>query len=113
MLGDACEAMARSVKDSSLDLVKSAEQMSDILESISEGFCAFDREWKCTYVNAKAAALVRTPREQLLGKELWELLPAELNARMRAPLQRMLTEPVPAQFEEYYEPFHPWFTFNS
>ncbi len=113
MFAHTFETMARSLKDSRLDLVKSAEQMSDILESISEGFCAFDREWKCTYVNAKAAALVRTPREQLLGKELWDLLPAELNARMRAPLQRMLTEAVPAQFEEYYEPFDAWFEFNA
>src|SRR5260370_21227007 len=60
------ETMARSLKDSRLDLVKSAEQMSDILESISEGFCAVDREFKCTYVNSTAAALVRTPRQQLL-----------------------------------------------
>jgi hypothetical protein len=36
--------MSRSLKDSRLELVKLAEQMSDILESISEGFCAFDGE---------------------------------------------------------------------
>jgi PAS domain S-box-containing protein len=107
------QTMARSLKDSRLDLERSAEQMSNILESISEGFCAFDRDWKCTYVNVKAAALLRAPREQLLGKVLWEMLPQELSARVRAPLIRTLTEGVPTHFEEYYQPFDAWFEFNA
>ena len=107
------QTMAGSLKDSRQDLVKSAEQMSNILESISEGFCAFDRDWKCTYVNVKAATLMRSPREQLLGKVLWDLLPPALSARAREPLVHTLTEGVPAHFEEYYEPFDTWFEFNA
>jgi PAS domain S-box-containing protein len=113
MFAQTFATMAGSLKESRLELLKSAEQMSNILESISEGFCAFDHQWKCTYINARAAALIRTPREQLLGKGLWDLLPAELSAKVRGPLQRTLTDNVPTQFEDYYPPFDAWFEINA
>jgi PAS domain S-box-containing protein len=98
------EAMAHSLKDSHNALHKSTEQIRDILESISEGFLAFNREWKCTYVNANASALARLPQDQLLGKKLVELVPRAVMGRVRAELDRVMNEHVPVQFEQVFEP---------
>jgi len=107
------QSMAHSLKESRLALVRSTEQISDILESMSEGFCAFDGEWRCTHVNARGAALSRMPREQLLGKTLWELLPVEVGAAVRPSLDRALSEHVAAHFEQYYSPFDAWFEISA
>jgi len=113
MFAQTFKSMASSLKDSRMALLRSSEQISDILESMSEGFCAFDHQWKCTYVNAQAAALGRVPREQLLGKTLWELLPAEINGDVSAALRRAMEDHAPAQFEQYYAPFDAWFEVNA
>jgi len=113
MFAQTFRSMARSLKDSRSALLNSTEQMSDILESMSEGFCAFDRQWKCTYVNARAAALSRTSSEHIFGKTLWELLPEGVSANVRDPLQHALADRVPALFEHYYAPFDTWFEINA
>jgi PAS domain S-box-containing protein len=107
------EAMARSLKDSHMALVKSTEQIGNILESINEGFFAFDRESTCTYVNQKAVVLTGLPREQLLGKKLRELIPNAVSGRERADLDRATTESAPVQFEHYYEPLDAWFEVSA
>jgi len=107
------EAMARSLKDSHMALVKSTEQIGNILESLNEGFFAFDREWKCTYVNEKGAALAGSPREELLGKTLEELVPSAVGGRERAELHRAGTENTPIQFEHYHEPLDAWFEVSA
>jgi len=107
------EAMARSLKDSHMALVKSSEQIGNILESINEGFFAFDREWTCTYVNEKAVILTGVPREQLLGKRLQELIPSAVSGRERAELDRAATENTPVQFEHYHAPLDAWFEVSA
>ena len=107
------QSMAQSLKHSRTALMKSSERMTDILESMSEGFCAFDHGWKCTYVNARAATLSRSSRDRLLGKTLWELLPESVSANVRPPLEHALAGQLPTQFEQYYAPFDTWFEINA
>src|SRR3954452_21946701 len=57
-------------------LVESAQTMINILEKTTDGFFAVDSEWKLTYVNAEAEALLGQKREELLGRLLWESLPS-------------------------------------
>jgi PAS domain S-box-containing protein len=107
------ETMARSLKDSHMALVKSTEQIGNILESINEGFFAFDREWTCTYVNERGVVLAGAPREELLGKRLQELVPSAVSGRERAELQRAATENTPVQFEHYHPPLDAWFEVSA
>src|SRR4028118_246147 len=46
------------------------DQAAEILESISDAFCAVDHEWRFTYVNRKAEEIWGRPREGLLGKHI-------------------------------------------
>jgi PAS domain S-box-containing protein len=107
------EAMARSLKDSHMALIRSTEQIGNILESINEGFFAFDREGTCTYVNEKGIALAGVSRDELLGKKLQELVPSAVSGRERAELHRAASENTPVQFEHYHEPLDAWFEVSA
>ena len=52
-----------------------ASLVSTILESITDAFYAVDRDWRLTYVNHAAEELSQKPRDQLLGRSLWEEFP--------------------------------------
>ncbi|MBD1825697.1 PAS domain-containing protein [Cyanobacteria bacterium FACHB-DQ100] len=56
--------------------LKAANQrVSNILESITDAFIAFDQEWRYTYVNQEAARLLGKPPAELLGKRWQEIFP--------------------------------------
>ena len=44
------------------------------------GFYSLDREWRFTHVNAEAERLLGRTREELLGRVLWDDLPAAMNS---------------------------------
>ncbi|NEQ25181.1 MAG: PAS domain S-box protein, partial [Microcoleus sp. SIO2G3] len=55
------------------------EQITLILESITDGFLAFDSEWRFTYLNHEGARTLGHLPEELLGKNLWEEFPELTN----------------------------------
>ncbi|MEH6436030.1 PAS domain-containing hybrid sensor histidine kinase/response regulator [Massilia sp. DD77] len=51
------------------------ERMENMLESLTDGFCAVDRDWRITYINGRALAMVaplNKSRGGLLGRSLWD-----------------------------------------
>lgn len=91
-------------------LVEAHRRTTAILESISDGFNTFDREWRYTYVNAAAAKMVGKTREELLGKNLWELWPHAADSPFGVAYRRAVRENVPLQVEAFYpEPLNAWF----
>jgi PAS domain S-box-containing protein len=48
---------------------------TEILDSITEGFLALDREWRFTYVNRQAKRILGGESESLLGRDIWEAYP--------------------------------------
>jgi hypothetical protein len=82
---------------------------SRILESITEAFVAFDREWRYTYVNQEAARLLQKPREELLGKQLWkDVYPELIGNTFYREAHRAIAEQVPVELEEFSENLHCW-----
>ncbi len=81
-----------------------------ILESITDGFITFDRDWRCIYVNAAAARFLRRTRDELLGKMFWETFPEALKLKFFTEFTRATSENVPVRFEEFYpKPLNAWF----
>ncbi|MCL1464562.1 ATP-binding protein [Argonema galeatum] len=85
------------------------EKVSHILESIGDGFVAFDREWRYTYLNKKATELIRKSQEELLGKSIWEVFPDAIGSKYYTELHRARAEQIPVHFEYYYPPLDSWF----
>jgi PAS domain S-box-containing protein len=57
------------------ELQATVRRMVDILENTNDGFFALDREWKFTYLNAKAEATFGRDRHELLGRDARTELP--------------------------------------
>jgi PAS domain S-box-containing protein len=47
----------------------------EILETIVDGFCAIDKEWRIVYVNLPACEMWGSTPEALIGRVFWEVFP--------------------------------------
>ena len=80
-------------------LVESARTMTNILEKTTDGFFAVDSNWKLTYINAKAEAMVGHKRDELLGGLLWEKFPALIGSIFQTNYEKVMAERVAIEFE--------------
>lgn len=88
---------------------RAEQQASRILESITDGFIALDRDWRVTYVNSQAEQLNGMARESLLGRDHWEIFPEAIGTTVDREFHRAVAERVPVEFENYYAPWSRWF----
>jgi PAS domain S-box-containing protein len=89
------------------------EQVSQILESITDGFIAFDHKWCFTYLNRQAVQILGRPLEELLGKNLWAELPELDGTRFGQLYLQAVADGVPLELEDYYPPFDAWFSVRA
>ncbi|MCT7986614.1 PAS domain S-box protein [Laspinema sp. A4] len=85
-------------------LQSSNQRVSDVLESIPDGFIAFDGNWRFTYINSEAGRLLQRSPDQLLGQSIWEeqsTAGSTLDWLNTTTLQRSQTEKIPV-IEEYF-----------
>lgn len=87
-------------------------EVENVLESITEGFVALDAEWRFSYVNAAAEKLYGQSREQLLGRDYWEVFPQVAGSVFEAPYRRAMAERRPVTVDGPYEPLAGWFEVN-
>jgi len=85
------------------------DEVSGILESITDAFVVFDRDWRFSYVNSEAERLLGLPRDQLLGKNHWTLFENTLGTVVEHEYRRAVREQVAIEFEYYYAPWDKWF----
>ncbi len=91
----------------------SREQVLDILESISDAFCAINRDWQFIYVNKKAEQLLLKTREQLLQKSLWTEFPEAISLRFYSEYHRAIEDQVTVEFEEFYPSINKWLSIHA
>lgn len=85
------------------------KRITNILESITDAFVAFDHEWRYTYVNEEAARILHKPPEELLGKQLWrEVLPETVDNIFYQEFHRAVAEQVTSQFEAFSKVLNVW-----
>ncbi|MFS0516552.1 PAS domain S-box protein [Nostoc sp. UIC 10607] len=89
------------------------EQVTKILESITDGFLAFDSEWRFTYLNHEGSRTLGRSCEDLLGKNLWSEFPELAGTSFGQLYQRAVDLGMPLELEDYYPPFDAWFTVRA
>ena len=88
------------------------ERILGVLNSISDGFCAFDKNWRFTFVNAAARrmfALYIADSSSLMDRTLWEAFPATVGTELEREYRRAVAEGVPVEVEALYSPWGRWF----
>lgn len=101
-----------SAIDAERELKELYDEKNRILESITDGFYAINENWIITHWNPEAEKLLGMKREDVLGENLWEVFPAGKKLKFYPEFNKTMKERIPASFEEYYEPWGKWFSFN-
>jgi PAS domain S-box-containing protein len=109
------ERFARTLEGEQLFSAQGTERkVATILESITDAFVAFDRDWRYTYVNRAAAKILHKTPEELLGKHVWnEVFPELVGGIADRELHRAVMEQVPVSWEEFGEPVQRWLEANA
>lgn len=89
-------------------LQQSTNRLTEIVESIGDGFFIVDKEWTVKYWNKKAEQLLHKKREEILGKNLWDEFRDAVSLRFFTAYHRAINENIVVQFEEYFSPLHMW-----
>jgi PAS domain S-box-containing protein len=80
-----------------------------VLGRVDEGVCAFDTEWRFTFVNEQAAAAIAHTAEELLGETIWEMLPGIEEEKIGQKLRGAVESQDPVRFESYSRTMDRWF----
>jgi two-component system, sporulation sensor kinase E len=74
-------------------------KLEQILASLPVGFAIVDRNWNVLQVNQRGAELTGLSREEIIGKNGWQLFPKILGTQAETAYRRCMEERVPVQFE--------------
>lgn len=94
-------------------LASSNAKISDVLESITDGFLALDGKWNFEYVNSAAEKILGRRKEQLVGRTIWQDFPELLGSGLEANLRRVAADRTPSHFDFFYAPLNAWFEFHA
>ncbi|MCW1923927.1 PAS domain S-box protein [Luteolibacter arcticus] len=96
-----------------VEQLEARQQLATTLESVTDGFMRYDRDWRIVYVNAEAERINRLTRSEMLGQILWDVFPAIVGTRLEAEYLRAVAEQVTVEFENHYEPFGRWYSLKG
>lgn len=94
-------------------VASSNAKIRDVLESITDGFLALDEGWNFEYANSAAEKILGRPKEQIVGKTIWQDFPILLGSAVEANLRRVAADRTPTHFDIFYPPLNAWFEFNA
>ena len=90
----------------------SHQQITAILERISDGFAALDSQSRFTFLNHKCEEIFQRLKQQktsFLGKNLWEEFPALLGTEIEQHYRRAVQDQVTVEFETHLKPLNSWY----
>ncbi len=98
------------------ELRRSQTRMEKMLESLTDGFCAVDLDWRITYINARALELLAAHERgpaQLLGQPIWDMFPELRGSALEAECRRALAVQQTVGFEFLYAQRNCWFDLRA
>jgi two-component system cell cycle sensor histidine kinase/response regulator CckA len=80
-----------------------------VLANLTAGFYTLDRRGKLNYVNPRAAAILGKNREELIGRDAWEIEPRPPGAEERGGVERALELAESSHYELLDESGQAWY----
>ncbi|WP_275615340.1 PAS domain S-box protein [Flagellimonas yonaguniensis] len=88
-------------------------QLQEILGSISDAFYAVDKDWNVTFFNKEAENLLGKKRDEVLGKNIWELFSPALGTELETVYRRVAKKGNAESFEYLYPGNGSWYEINT
>ena len=92
-------------------LQRATERMENMLESLTDGFCAVDRDWNITYINGRALQMVaplNKSRGGLVGAKLWDEFEDLHGTSVALDCMRAMEQRITVNREFYYRRLQAW-----
>jgi PAS domain S-box-containing protein len=85
------------------------QRLETVFGGINDHLVSYDLQWRYTYVNDKAAAVLGRSKQELIGKCIWDLFPEAVGNQYHNELLRALSEQRVIRSEHYYASSDSWF----
>jgi PAS domain S-box-containing protein len=85
----------------------------EVLERITDGFYALDRDWRFTYVNQTAERMLGRTREELQGQIIWEEFGPAEETPVYAAFHRAMADGITTSVDSYDAPLGAWFELRA
>ncbi len=86
---------------SSQRLLVAEQDLREALDRITDGFVVYSRDWRLLYLNRPAEKYFGRPREELLGRIVWEEFPAAAGTEAERALRRAAERAEPTDMEMF------------
>ena len=113
--GGQVEAVAGTTRDvtdrkAAEEAVRASEERHrTLLESLTDGFVAFDCEFRHTYANDASERLTGRSRSEVIGRTQWEVFPDSVGTTLEREFRRAMADRVTVEFENHYAPWDRYF----
>lgn len=87
------------VKRRTSELANANEKVTSVIESITDGFFALNKDWEFIYVNQHQPLPPGRTAENVMGQTIWSIFNEDFNAILYKELSRAMSERVPVHFE--------------
>ncbi|XQY92185.1 PAS domain S-box protein [Metabacillus sp. HB246100] len=85
----------------------------EILDRITDGFFALDKEWNFTYINKRAQELLFRSRKNLINKNIWKEFPEAVGLAFYDNYHLSASQQIPVTFDAYFPPLLTWFSVST
>jgi len=89
-------------------LMRSEEKYRTLVERVSDGFIALDKEWNFIYVNKIAASLFGKPAHYLTGRNIWKEYPSSIDKPFYKAYHEAMQNQKNIYLEDYSEAVNLW-----
>lgn len=107
------EEEAARAEQEALRAARESERVERVLASITDAFMVLDRQWRITYMNERAAALVNGRAADYIGRSHWEAFPESVGSPFDKAYRRAMAEGLPVRVEAFYPPIAKWLQVNA
>lgn len=83
--------------------------LETVLAGIKDQFFVLDRDWRYTFINDQVVKVFGVAREDLLGKNIWEVFPDVIESEFYTQVHQAIAQQTSVKFEYFYPPWERWF----
>ncbi|MBQ6448096.1 MAG: PAS domain S-box protein, partial [Bacillus sp. (in: Bacteria)] len=87
------------VEERTRELAAANEKVTSVIECITDGFFILNNKWEFTYVNKHQYFPKRKTAKDVLGKNIWNVFPSEIETVMYKEFHRAMSERTTVHFE--------------
>ena len=88
---------------------RDATQFQHAFDRITDAYVALDKDWRYTYLNAKACEFFGRSAQDLIGKHIWSEFPEGIDQPFHRAYEQAMAEQQPVFLEAFYPPYQRWF----